>query len=392
MMFTFHQSPAGHRRLRSAIQQHAQFPKTKVRVTVPRITPALWACLLALTFLISSARSQQGESAKAAKQTGSALGSSASASAAQLVSSPLLPRERAAALLQQAMAIAPGDGQAFLELGEDIADEAAAHDAIELRALAVQLLVTAHEHARVQDGGQARSVRVSALLALTETLPTRSDRERVRALAALLDPSGAGLLLRGQELSQVGQGPQAQQAVDYLVALVLGSVRSGDGTRARQLLRRSDVRERLQSLEGLLSRAGIAGGMSRVLEEAAKWPCPVCGGTKTEKPTRAGGEARLCTHCQGVPGPKLSAQETLAWLRVESQLLHLDHTSWAAQRALDGGEPIAIIDDENLPRWIGVQPLLPPPAAVTPSATNPVNQSPTTPAAGDDAPPPPAGG
>ena len=314
---------------------------------------------------------------------------------------PSALRTTASEYLAKAQAISPGDGAAFFLLGEDAADLALATDSIELRSIAVQILVTAHEHARARGTSADRATRVSALLALADVLPTRSDRDRVRALAALIDPNTARSV---QQVSSTG--PQAQQSVDYLVALVLGSVRSGDGSRARQLLRRSDVRERLQSLDGMLTRAKISGGVARILEEAQRWPCSLCGGTKLEKPSRGNAEPRLCTSCQGVPGPKLTAQETLAWLRVESQLLQLDHASWAAQRALDSGEPLSIVDDEDLPRWIGVQPLVPPPSrapATDPAAQAPSNDSPSQtnapassiddaekPAEGTDS--PPAGG
>lgn len=270
--------------------------------------------------------------------------------------------------------------RAMLELGEDASDEAARLDSMELRFAAVRLLVSAHEWARGKRaeeseavGGAAvedRGVRVSALLALGDTLPLRADRERVRALAARLDPSGAGVLLRGSTGDDAAaktmgaggaSGASAQlarvlseQSVDYLCAVLLASARNGDTSRARSLLRRSDVRERLESLDRTLSRTGVSGGVSRVLEEAQRPPCGVCMGTRLERLPR-GGEQRLCTQCRGIAGRRLSETELLAWLRVEGQLLGVDHASWAAQRALDGGEALAIIDDENLPLWLGVE-------------------------------------
>ncbi len=270
-----------------------------------------------------------------------------------------------AALRQTAGKLGAADAQAFFELGEEASDAAARLDSLELRALATQLLVTAHELARQSPAG-GRGLRVSALLALGDTLPLRADRERVRALAARLDPAGAGVLLRGSTGEErvgvggaagSGAGPASEQSVDYLCALLLGSARSGDTSRARALLRRSDVRERLESLDRTLARAGVSGGVTRVLEDAQRGPCNVCGGGRLERLPRST-DQRLCTQCRGIPGRTLSENELLAWLRVEGQLLGIDHASWAAQRALDGGEALAIIDDENLPLWLGMQPLV----------------------------------
>lgn len=236
----------------------------------------------------------------------------------------------------------PGE---YFRLGEDIADVIRTPAD---RALAQQLFVLAFE----LDRRRGRSARLagSACLALADLAALERDRRWLWALARAVDPrfQRAGL---GEEESR-------ESRVDaYRAATALGLMRSGDGVAAQQMLKEPGVRSTIQRYERLLSDTGDTGGLNVVTAEAQRWPCPECANARivrkfgTNPP-----EYRLCTNCQGHPGPKLTIGQLVTQLRFESRLLEGIQRSWSAQVVADGAEPIRDPEPSELAAAMGVDP------------------------------------
>lgn len=246
-------------------------------------------------------------------------------------------------------ALAPDMPEGYFNLAEEVMD---ADSSPEGQKLATQLLVLAFslDHGR----GGSLSLAASACLALADLSPSRSEREWLRALAMQIDPR------RELPVWVRRKPPSTSEAIDYQVSVAVGLTRTGDGAFARQLLRKTEVRDRLFELDRIVQRLGMAGGADGIIREASRWPCPSCGNLRYEKRSSSLlGDAKLCSNCKGKPGAKLSRGEYVAQLRFESWLLAGTKRTWASQVTVDMGEPLADLDPLALPRLLSVDPSKP---------------------------------
>lgn len=245
---------------------------------------------------------------------------------------------------QRLVSLTPDVPEAYFNLAEEVFDT---DRTAEGQKLAKRLFVLTFELDRARGGSQ--SLAASACLALADISGNRSEREWLRALALQVDPR------RELPVWVRRKPPATSEAIDYQVAVAVGLTRTGDGAFARQLLRRPEVRDRLNELERMARRMGFAAGADTLLREASRWPCPSCQNTRYEK--RASsllGEARLCSNCKGKPGARLSRTDYIAQLRFESWLLAGTKRTWASQVTVDMGEPLADLDPGALSRMMSV--------------------------------------
>lgn len=256
---------------------------------------------------------------------------------------PREPRQPATARYAERLAaLHPGDPQAYFALGEDVAGDL---DGPPDRRLAITLFVLAFETSRGVPG--AAPVGAASCLALTDL--TRDDAERRWLVALAQTTDHRHVPPRWLERTP----PAAADSEAYQAALVLGLIRSGDGVRARQLMARPPVAAALNRADTLLRRLGV-GGVPTLAREATRWPCPECANQRIQRRGRP--DVRLCFHCAGNPGPKLSRNELLAHLRFESWVLQGVQRSWAAQIVVDDGAPLHDPAPDALARVFEVDP------------------------------------
>ena len=238
----------------------------------------------------------------------------------------------------------PSDPRGYLLLAEDVLD--AADSQAESR-LAVELFARAFEAARSMPG--ERDVASSACLGLASAGRTARERRWFEVLAAFIDPgSEAPGWLRKP-------APTSVDATPYRLAVVLGYVRAGEGTLAKQQLSRPDIQQSFAAIESLLRRGGVPGGVASLTREAENWPCRECGNKAfTRKPGVNPPEYRECPVCRGKPGPSLSEETLVAQIRLESWLLQGAQRSWAAQVTSDDGAPLTDPDPAALCARVGV--------------------------------------
>lgn len=241
-------------------------------------------------------------------------------------------------------ALEPGKPEAYFELGEDVALDAT--DPAQT-ALSRRLLVLAYHLDRARGG---RRLAGAACLALAEISPGARDRRWLWSLASGLDRrhSRPDWVRRSQE--------QYSDQAGLRAAAVLGMFRSGDGRAALELLKEPGVRGLLQSYERALSPTGDTGALRSLEREAERWPCPECHNQRIIRKSGTGKDPqyRLCPNCNGNPGPRLSADDLIVQLRLESALLRGIQRSWAAQAATDLGAPLRDPDPEELAHAMGV--------------------------------------
>lgn len=245
-------------------------------------------------------------------------------------------------------ALDPANAEAYFLLGEEVAAEIPAAPAA--RRLAQQLFTLAYEINRARPEPDVALTR-SVCLALSATVEG-ADRRWLLAMARSLDADRPG-----PDFAAPAPGPSRREAALDL-ATVLGYVRSGEGRRAEQLLQRSGAGALLDQYEALLRGPGLDVGASTIRRYISQWPsCPECRNRRTT--TRAhegGGTTVLCATCQGNPGPRLTDEEVLLQLRLESALLSGIQRSWAAQVAADSGAPLRDLDPGELAGTLGVDP------------------------------------
>lgn len=249
------------------------------------------------------------------------------------------------AMLERLEKLDPARPMDYFRLGEEVAD---LYQTPADRRLAQQLFVLAFELDR-REGGAAR-LAGSACLALADLAGLERDRKWLVALGRAVDPR---FKKASQEAGMAGGSP----ADAYRAATVLGLVRSGEGVAAQQLLKEPGVRQLIQRYERLLSDVGDTGGLRVIEAEAARWPCSECANTRIVKKFGTNPpEYRLCTNCQGHPGPRLTVDQLAAQLRFESRLLQGIQRSWSAQIVADGGEPLRDPEVSELADAMGVDP------------------------------------
>lgn len=240
-------------------------------------------------------------------------------------------------------ALSPEDPEPYLLLGEEVAAEAQSYEELKL---AQRLYVLAFELDRPAGG----AIAASAALALADSSRLTRQSEWLAAMAAAIDPRYAQR--DWNDVQPVAISPQT--ALD--AATALGLVRSGHGRDARALLDRPEVFSLIRRYESALVSGAVGGAADALRREAERWPCPECGFERISR--RIDGQAGYvpCRVCGGNPGPRLSREELIRHLRLESRLLSGIQRSWAAQVATDGGAPLRDPEPEELAPTLGVDP------------------------------------
>lgn len=247
-------------------------------------------------------------------------------------------------LRERLEALNPGDAEAYFRLGEDVVAKAALP--ADLR-LARELFVLSYELDRKQGG--RRALMGAACVALADIAPLRQDRRWLMALARSADPRYAPPGWEKSGSRSVAPG------VGLAAATAIGQARAGDGGAARLALANPEVLALLQAFDPQLAPGG--NGVRAVQRAAEQWPCSEC---RNARVVRVAGSNppryRVCSTCEGNPGPKLSREELVAQLRVESWLLDGEQKTWAAQIAGDEGAPLHDPDPAELAPVFGVDP------------------------------------
>jgi hypothetical protein len=231
--------------------------------------------------------------------------------------------------------LSPADPRAYFLLGEEVAAMATTPD---LTTLARTLYVLAFElDRRRQAAGAAADpgLAASACLALADLSSLEEDRRWLVALARSIDRRYAS-----PDWSRAAQPTYSGQAA-LRAAEFLGLVRSGDGHRARDLLRDPEVDQVLHDFERMIGGLGSSGMLREMELQSRQWPCVQCGNARITRlgetsPPRRG----ICPTCNGNPGPELSRSDLVNQLRFESGLLNGIQSSWSAQLTLDMGAPL----------------------------------------------------
>ncbi len=241
------------------------------------------------------------------------------------------------------------DAVAYLELAEEVADEATS--AVEVR-LARALYTLAFEVDRAS-GWESR-VGGSACLGLAALETLDDERRWLRALATRVDPR-----YRKPETGALpGEGPPIPAEVRLEAAEAIGAARAGDGVRARRGVDKPGVPEALNRFSGALGLGG-ASSVARYVEALARgWPCPQCHGERVVDRRAPGGAVVVerCPTCQGDPGTALTPEQFAAHMRFEARLLDADVRSWAGQLAVDRGAPLRDPEPDELAAFMRVDP------------------------------------
>lgn len=263
------------------------------------------------------------------------------------------------------------DANAYFELAEEVAQDR--EDGARV-ALARTLYVLAFHLDRTKSG---QRIAAASCIALADLATSERDRRWLSSIADTLDTRR----YRPDWVRRAEEAASGQTA--YLAATALGLVRSGDGVAARQVFDEPGVRPLIQKYERMLAPDSESGFTRFFEREAGKWPCPECHNARIVRKTGSGKDAqyRLCTNCEGTPGPELSTSGLIAQLRFESVLLAGIQRSWSAQVAADGGTPLRDPDpdevakvfgvDVSKPRWHAGQWVAPPAPASPPRAPAP---------------------
>lgn len=262
--------------------------------------------------------------------------------------------ERLPDLPQRLTALDPSDPLEYLELGEEIAAEAATDAQF---GLAERLFVLAFElerSERERSPGSRGATRAAACFALADITPSERRARWLRAIARVIDPRYATPDWTGS----VDRPLSRRDA--FRAAEAIGLVRSGDGARARDLLDRPEVARIFDRYSALLTGAGPSEILSELRAEAARWPCPECRNERVSvKRLNQDVERSLCNYCKGNPGWALSRGGLVANLRFESAMLSGVQRSWGAQLAIDLGAPLRDPDPADVAPTYRVDPTRP---------------------------------
>ncbi len=236
--------------------------------------------------------------------------------------------------------LTPENPEPYYLLGEEVADVAVEESE---RAVARRLFLIAYTLWR--ERGDDRQA-ASACLAMTTTVTSERDKSWLRAVARSIDPRMEPASWDSAAWAEIDPMVAAQAAV------ALGSIRSGDGITARQILADPRVARALARYSSLLQGAG---GLARILRDANIWPCPDCRNKRTVR-SRSSSESGeiICGYCRGDPGPRLRDDEFITHLRVESLLLAGDQNVWSAQLEVDAGAPLRDPDPDTVARVFGI--------------------------------------
>ncbi len=238
----------------------------------------------------------------------------------------------------------PGDPGAYLRLGEEILALARTEGD---RTMARRLFTIAYEGAR--EAGDRPGVQTSACIALADTTRFERDRRWLWSIVRLIDPRYAA-----PDWSRTVERDVSDEAA-YRSAVTLGLLRSGNGLRAREMLRDERVREVFDWYSGLLTGTGPGDVLTLLENEAQRWPCPECKNERVVRTPEGGfdGPRVRCFTCRGNPGWELGEAGMLATLRFESRVLSGVQRSWGAQLAADLGEPLRDPDPAGVADAVG---------------------------------------
>lgn len=236
---------------------------------------------------------------------------------------------------------------AYFELAEEVADSASTIDDV---TLAQRLFVLAFELDRARTGTRGGPLAASCCLGLASLSRREPERRWLVALAGQIDPRHAAPPWLAAE-----QG-STDARLASLLAMALGLLRAGEGTQAAQIFADPAVKALLARYERLLSDSGLSGLSQQLALEANRWPCPDCGNSRAVKRTGKANDVRLCPTCAGNPGPRITDDQLVAQLRLESLLLSGIHRSWGAQIGSDNGEPLRDPDVNELAPTFNIDP------------------------------------
>jgi hypothetical protein len=352
---------------------------------VPRLAPlTLW--LAATTAVVSAAAAapEQPPARPAAQTQPAAVGEAFDPSS--------IPLPDLAARLT---ALDPAKPLDYYLLAEEVAAEATLLPA---RDLARRLYVLAFELDRAQRGDEesppattaGKSVGPSVCIALAAMAGPESERRWLRALGLQLRSAPA----EGKTDTPSSRTPEIRVVPDQValeLATALGLVRSGEGRRAATLLKRPGVAETLDAYSTVLEEGSAGNARQRIERWIEQWPtCPQCSNKRTIARVETPGQpprTLLCPTCGGVPGPKLTPEERLGQLRLESALLRGIHRLWSAQVVADNAQPLRDPDPDELATTYRIDPRL----SIFRDGrwVAPSSNAPNPPAATKPAPPPP---
>jgi hypothetical protein len=242
-------------------------------------------------------------------------------------------------------ALQPGDPEGYFKLGEEVADAA---DSPERVRVALELFTLAFVLDDARSGGKRGEFAASCCIALASIVRSESDQRWLTALAVAIDPrrQPPGWLL--------GQREAASAQTAFLAASALGYARTGDGRQVLLALDVPAVRTLLGTYDRLITDSPYRGTLAAIEGEASRWPCRECSNQRITRKSSRANDYKLCSTCNGRPGMKLSPEQWLAQIRLESLLLTGIHRSWGAQVASDLGEPLRDPDARDLPGVLGV--------------------------------------
>jgi len=251
-------------------------------------------------------------------------------------------------------ALSPERPEEYFLLAEEVAgegtDTASRFLARELYVLALEL------NKRLDPVKQSPRLAPSVCLGLAAIARRDDERRWLVALAqSLSEPTGFGPSSVTTAPSGAGQ-TAPETALD--VANSIGHARAGEGRRAEALLEKPGVAAALSRLdEGQSSMYSLGSFVNKAIRE---WPaCPQCRNRRAVPSGGKSGEMILCDTCRGNPGPKISKDELIHQLRIESSLLNGTQRSWAAQLVTDGGAPLRDLDISELAATYEVDPAKP---------------------------------
>ncbi|MFN0012529.1 MAG: hypothetical protein ACKVS8_12895 [Phycisphaerales bacterium] len=260
------------------------------------------------------------------------------------------------ALADRLAALSPDRPELYLELAEDVAAEAALPGG-SARTLARHLYVLAFATDRQRSGPRRGELGPSACLGLASLASTDTDRRWLRGVAVELSESRTGTAKTG--VPKAKRPPLVADAAALDLANALGLIRAGDGRNAIRLLERPGVAEAIMAFGGVLSAdKGQLDPVKNLQDLAGRWSsCRECGNRrfvsradgKGPSPAVTSPRPRVCPLCSGSPGPRLSDDELLGQLRLESAVLRGVQQSWSAQILADGGRPLRDPDPEEVP-------------------------------------------
>lgn len=251
-------------------------------------------------------------------------------------------------LAERLASLRPSDPEAYLRLGEDVAEQAT--DA-RGRDLARTLYTLAFILDRRRTEAMIFPTATSACLALAQMSPNDHQRAWLVALAHAIDPR-----MKYPDWSR-SEPPAADSNTSYLAAVYVGLVRAGDSVRARRVIDSPGVRDLIRRYERLLSPINDTGGLNELEREMARWPCPECAGKRIVRRYQTNPpQFRVCSVCRGTLGPTLKPEILAAHLRFESRMLSGTARSWSAQVISDGGAPLRDADPGDLPAVMNVDP------------------------------------